>query len=679
MGLFLLFLMPASSTVLAASEKPVADFYSPEVNNQGHISNQIAPDAVISFFDNSTGSPVSWLWDFGDGNRSTEQNPIHVYGVVGGYTVNLTVKNAAGSSTVSKYGYALIDLGDESVYPAYFSSSATCGDAPFKVTFHEESSGYHSSWTFGDGSHQGFSSDDNGEMQTDVEHTYLEPGKYTVTLYQRNPAGTAAITKYHYITVTGLTRPVASFTAAKVSVPKSLTIAFTDKSIGKPVSWCWNLGDGAYSTEQNPTHTYSAAGNYTVNLTASNENGTDSKLSTINVLNTTGPFAYITNTNSNNLSVIDTATDKVVDTMYMGSSSLGVAVSPDGKKVYVTDGSNTVSVIDTTISKVIATVNGLDSPHGIAVTPDGTKAYVANWGSGSTSENGTVSVIDITTSTVIATVNASAIPHGVAVCPDGTKAYVTNYDNTVSVIDTATNNVTGTFNAGQYPWGIAFNPEGTKAYVANYGDITYSPSHNVSVIDTATNTVAARVKVGNGPYGVAVSPDGTEVYVTNYWENTASVINTTTDTVTATIPVGSGPYGVSVTPDGKKVYVANQGSNYDLSGKTVSVIDTATKTVTATVNVGGRPTAFGQFIGEKPVLPVANFSTGVTGGNAPLSVRFTDLSEDTTGWNWDFGDGASSVQQNPVHFYCKKGNYTVNLTAANKNGTDSKSAVITVL
>ena len=68
-----------------------------------------------------------------------------------------------------------------------------------------------------------------------------------------------------------------------MSVPKSLTIQFTDKSIGNPASWFWNFGDGTNSTEQNPTHTYSAAGNYTVNLTASNANGTDSKLATINV------------------------------------------------------------------------------------------------------------------------------------------------------------------------------------------------------------------------------------------------------------------------------------------------------------------------------------------------------------------------------------------------------------
>ena len=142
------------------------------------------------------------------------------------------------------------------------------------------------------------------------------------------------------------------------------------------------------------------------------------------------------------------------------------------------------------------------------------------------------------------------------------------------------------------------------------------------------------------------------------------------------MPVGISPDGVAVTPDGTKVYVANTDSN------TVSVIDTATNTVTATVNVGNSPVAFGQFIGplqHKPVLPVANFSSNVTSGYAPLSVQFTDLSENATEWNWNFGDGTTSTEQNPTHTYLSAGTYTVNLTVSNANGTASKTATITVL
>jgi PGF-pre-PGF domain-containing protein len=77
-------------------------------------------------------------------------------------------------------------------------------------------------------------------------------------------------------------------------------------------------------------------------------------------------------------------------------------------------------------------------------------------------------------------------------------------------------------------------------------------------------------------------------------------------------------------------------------------------------------------------LPLANFYANPSSGNAPLLVQFTDNSEKVTKWNWDFGDGANSSEQNPMHNYSAAGNFTVNLTVSNENGTDSKSQQITV-
>ena len=314
-----------------------------------------------------------------------------------------------------------------------------------------------------------------------------------------------------------------------------------------------------------------------------------------------------------------------------------------------------------TTNTVTATVNVENSPYGVTVNPDGTKVYVTN------KESNTVSVIDTATNNVTASVNVGYYPYGVAVNPAGTKVYVTNYgSNNVSVINTATDTVTATVNVGSHPYGIAVTPDGTKAYVVNWN------SNTISVIDTATDIVTGTVNVGHYPYGVAINPEGTKVYVTNWNGESLSVIDTSTNTVTATVPVGINPLGVAVNPEGTKAYVANIGSN------TVSVIDTATDTVTATVTVGYSPSAFGQFISPLPALepasepafPVANFSSNVTTGNPPLSVQFTDLSENATEWNWNFGDGSSSIEQNPIHVYSTAGNYTVTLTVNNEAGSD---------
>ena len=465
--------------------------------------------------------------------------------------------------------------------------------------------------------------------------------------------------------------PVADFGRNDIIGLTHLSVQFIDLS-KNTTAWNWDFGDGTNSTDQSPLHTYSIAGNYTVNLTVSNGNGTDSMTREINVENisSTGPYAYITNSDIGTVSVIDTVTNNLTSMVSVGRHPWGVAVSSDGKKVYVTNVySNNVSVIDTTTNTVKATLNGFEEPWGVAVSPDGKTVYVAN------SASNKVSVIDAATNTVAAIAIVGNNPRGVAVTPDGTKVYVTNQNsNNVSVIDTTTNAVTATVDVGRQPWGITVSPDGKKLYVANYENST------VSTIDAATNTVSATVPVGPNPVEVAITPDGTGAYVTNYGSNTVSVIRTVTNTVIDTVSVGNQPYGVAFTPDGKKAYIANMNSN------SVSVIDTATDTVIAIVNVR-KPVAFGQFIvpplvqpavSVQPVFPVADFSTNVSNGFAPLSVQFTDNSENTTIWNWDFGDGANSTDRNPVHTYLSTGNFAVNLTVSNGNGTDSKFTTINV-
>ncbi len=158
--------------------------------------------------------------------------------------------------------------------------------------------------------------------------------------------------------------------------------------------------------------------------------------------------------------------------------------------------------------------------------------------------------------------------------------------------------------------------------------------------------------------------------MTNEGNDTVSVIDTATNTVTDEVEVGISPVGIALSPDGTKAYVANYDDN------TTSVIDTATNEVTANVSVGIGPSeiAIGKLINPSP----ANFKINVTKGYAPLSVQFTDLSENATAWNWDFGDGTNTTEQNATHTYSTAGIYTVNLTVSTANGTASKTATIEV-
>src|SRR6516165_8842635 len=107
---------------------------------------------------------------------------------------------------------------------------------------------------------------------------------------------------------------------------------------------------------------------------------------------------------------------------------------------------STVSVIDTASNTVTATIPAGSASMGVAVTPDGTKVYVTN------TDTVFVSVIDTASNAVTATIRVGLYPTGVAVAPNGTKVYVTNRgSNTVSVIDTASNAVTATIPVGAAP------------------------------------------------------------------------------------------------------------------------------------------------------------------------------------------------------------------------------------
>jgi YVTN family beta-propeller protein len=115
---------------------------------------------------------------------------------------------------------------------------------------------------------------------------------------------------------------------------------------------------------------------------------------------------------------------------------------------YVADYSNNVSVIDTATNMVVATVPVAGGPQMDAVAPDGSHVYVTL--SNGVALPGQVSVIDTATNTVTATVAVGNLPFGVAVAPDGKHAYSANQrSNTVSVIDTATNTVTATVAVGK--------------------------------------------------------------------------------------------------------------------------------------------------------------------------------------------------------------------------------------
>lgn len=275
-----------------------------------------------------------------------------------------------------------------------------------------------------------------------------------------------------------------------------------------------------------------------------------------------GPRLLATNLLSNSVSVISTATNEVLSTIKVGKEPRGIAVSPVSPTAYVANfADDTISVINTTTATVTDTIPLTQStarkgPQGIAVSPDGAKVYVVNgW-------DNSVSIVNSFSKTVITNIAVGLQPQDIALTKDGTRAFITNFgSDSVSVIDTQADSVIATIAVGNGPDGIATSPlaDSTLAYVAHHLE---DPSGTTFTLNTATNaTVGTPLILGFRPTKVTFAPDGKRAYIANFLEDSVSVIDTATNTVLSSLSVADHPEGIAITPNNKRVYVALYGDS----------------------------------------------------------------------------------------------------------------------
>jgi len=259
-------LMP---TALAAGNVTINDFSSNVTSGNVTLLTRFTGDV--------TGNFTNWKWifenvetgatTFSSGTNSENITTHHNIKKPGVYNVTLVVWGPEGNDTLTKVAYVTANRDGSNLPVADFSASSTSGNAPLNVSFTDNSTGATSwFWKFGDG---------NISKEKNPTHNYSTEGDYTALLVVENKNGWS--TKTQDITVqNGL--PIVDFEADN----SSGSVKFTDLS-QNATEWNWDFGDGDTSTDESPTHTYSAAGNYTVTLTASNEAGSFSKVNVVNV------------------------------------------------------------------------------------------------------------------------------------------------------------------------------------------------------------------------------------------------------------------------------------------------------------------------------------------------------------------------------------------------------------
>ncbi len=276
---------------------------------------------------------------------------------------------------------------------------------------------------------------------------------------------------------------------------------------------------------------------------------------------------------------------------YLGPTD--VVASPDGKLLYVVNSdARQIAVFDPATGQVARSIACPAKPTGLALSPDGSKLYVS-----CAAPQGSVVVIDAASGQAAATIPVGYWAAAPCVTPDGKRLYVCNrFNNDVSVIDLETNKELARVPMVREPMGSAVTPDGKTVFITNLlpndASSSYDVAAHVTAIDTATNETT-QIRLPNGSSSlreICVSPDGKYAYTVHVlsryqmpttqlergWMNTnaLSIIDAAGKKLINTVLLddidlgGANPWGVAITADGKTLCITHAGTHE------LSVVDT---------------------------------------------------------------------------------------------------------
>lgn len=624
----------------------------------------------VNFANQSIGT-LDYEWTFGDGNTSTDENPMHAYADNGVYTVSLTGTNSAGcSNTVTETDYINVALTQADFLPDVFGFCQ-----PLEVNFSDSSiSGSNIvswEWDFGDGG--------TSNLQNPT-YTYQDTGIFDVSLVITNQLGcTDTLTRTNYIFV--YTPPVANFLSNDTVIcPGELD--FTDLS-QHVTDWYWDFGDGESSADQNPTHEFQDTGYYDITLIALN-NGCSDTLIVEHMVYVSPPIASLDYSFScdqpnqfifNNTSYGYTSWNWILpDGSTSTDDPLTLNLSTPGQYiVHVTTANDTSGCVDMAGDTINVTqlMAGFDAantqdcgPLHVNFTDQSVDAVSWKWffGDGnatSTNENpshtysniGTYSVTQVVTDvngctdTIIqpdlVTVTGSVVNFGI----DSTWGC-----ETLSVQFEDLTTPAGSVASYLWDFGDGGTSTGANPLHVYQNAGTYDVSLTITDIGGCTNTIEMPGLVDYIPYPEpAFEVDNTVGCIGDLFTFTN---NSTGNAVNFLWNFGDG--GTSTD--------ANPTHSYSMQG-TFSVTLTA-------FNPNGCDSSITQIALINIAHPDAGFSAFPTFAFCPpLLVSFTDQSSaDAVSWFWTFGDGSSSNLQNPSHIYTESGLFSVQLVVTNGNG-----------
>ncbi len=322
-------------------EPPVVDFSA---------DRSISCDGQVHFFDESSNFSNSWLWDFGDGTTSTEENPLHFYAEEGTYDVTLEACNDYGCDVATQEAIVLVDFestacdttlfadneyievyacsgllydegGPTGNYTNNFDGTVTLhglgGNMILNfISFQLESCCDYLTIYDGPSTTSPFLGSFNGSS---LDGETIEGTGSSLTLnFDTDGSVTYSGFEIQYEASGGTETPEASFEVDGLNVPLNTPVQFENTSANGG-SWLWDFGDGTTSIEENPAHAYQSSGIFLVSLIASNCYGAD----TTGYSNVIVQGAADITVNPDNFCVTVTAGEVATETMNISNTGIG--------------------------------------------------------------------------------------------------------------------------------------------------------------------------------------------------------------------------------------------------------------------------------------------------------------------------------------------------------------------
>jgi YVTN family beta-propeller protein len=250
--------------------------------------------------------------------------------------------------------------------------------------------------------------------------------------------------------------------------------------------------------------------------------------------------------------VISTASSRLIDTIQIPqmAGAWEIALNHNGSLAFACNAFGRISVIDTASSRVINNIPTGGYSIGIVMSKDGSRAFVSTW------VGNTVVVIDTETLQIIKTIPVDINPRGIDISPDGFQVYVANYESqTVLIIDTLTLSVITRVSTPMKCYGVAFHPDGDSFYTAGWIATPSSPI-NGSVVQFSARTLQPikTIPFKGAPRGIVVNHAGTRAYVC---DGAVFTIDTASGTVIASTPVGQLPVEIAISDDDSRAFVVS--------------------------------------------------------------------------------------------------------------------------